>query len=314
MQSEFQRKPVTQKVRLGVFLVNLWPHLTKPAIEQLIADEKVQINEQTARKAGQYLHPGDVVATIPPVSLPKPAKPLLPPPLPMALLYEDDTLLVVEKPAGMFTHAPYQDQVGNSLSYQLQQRYSELSHVGGIDRAGILQRMDKNVSGPLLVARNNESYRALKHDIKRRRVEQTYSALVIGHLKGQDTITAPIGDSKRGRGIRRVVNAGRPVSTSYQVQRHYSSAGEAYTLLILEPDAARLHQMRVHLSWLGYPIVGDTVYGPHRQPILSDRLFLHLSVLNFYHPFAEERVRIESALPEALDSILRYMTRPKYLR
>ncbi len=314
MQSELKRESVTQKIRLGVFLVHLWPHLTKPAVEQLIAAGKVKINEQPARKAGQYLHSGDVVTATAPAFLDKSEQSLFPPPLPMTLLYEDNTLLVVEKPAGMFTHAPYQDQTGNSLSYQLQQRYPALAHVGGIDRAGILQRMEKEVSGLLLVARNSESYRALKHEIKRRRVEQTYSALVSGRLKGPDTITVPIGDSKRGRGMRRVVHAGRPVSTSYQVQRHYNSAGEAYTLLILEPDAARLHQMRVHLAWLGCPIVGDTLYGDSRQPILSDRLFLHLSVLNFSHPLTAERVRVESALPAALASILRYMARPKHLR
>ncbi|MCD4738806.1 MAG: RluA family pseudouridine synthase [Anaerolineae bacterium] len=314
MQSEFKREPVTQKIRLGVFLVNLWPHLTKPAVEQLIADKKVQINEQSARKAGQYLHPGDVVTATAPAALREPEHPLLPPPIPMTVLYEDDALLVVDKPARMATHAQYHDQEGATLAYQLKKHYPELVHVGGVGRAGILQRMEKDVSGLLLVARNNESYRALKHEIKRRRVEQTYSALVVGHLKGQDTITVPIGDSKRGRGIRRVVNAGRPVSTSYQVQRHYSSAGEAYTLLILEPDAARLHQMRVHLARLGRPIVGDTLYGSSRQPVLSDRLFLHLSVLTFYPPLGAEQVRVESTLPAALGSILRYMARPKYQR
>ena len=277
-------------------------------------ERKVKINEQFARKAGQYLKPGDVVEATAPAELREPVDPLLPPPIPMQVLYEDDKILVVDKPAGMATHAQYRKQEGTTLSYQLGERYPELAHVGGIDRAGILQRMGKDVSGPLLVARNKESYRTLKHEIKRQRMEQTYSALLIGHLKGQDVINMPIGDSKRGRGRRRVVHEGRSISTRYQVQRHYSSAGEPYTLAILEPDTARRHQMRVHLSWLGYPIVGDTIYGPRRQPILSDRLFLHLSVLNFYHPFAEERVRVESALPEALDSILRYMTRPKYLR
>jgi 23S rRNA pseudouridine1911/1915/1917 synthase len=149
--------------------------------------------------------------------------------------------------------------------------------------------------------------RYVKHD----QVESVYSALVEGRLTGEDVIDQPIGNVKRARQRLAVAREGRPARTAYRGQRYYKDEKRDYSLLEVRPQTARLHQIRVHLSWYGYPLVGDRVYGSRQQPLLPDRIFLHLSVLAFPHPRTGDIVRVESPLAPELRSILRYLTRPK---
>lgn len=307
---------VETRKRLDVLLAQTWPELSRHDVEDMVHSNQVLINGQPARKSGQYVEPGDVVEAQAPVTEAEetPASFLLS--RPMQVQYEDEVLLVVEKPAGISTHARHRHQEGATLSAQLRERYPALSNVGGIDRAGVVQRLGEEVSGLMLVARNRETYRKMKREVKRGRVEHTYFALVEGHLEGSDYIDVPIGNSKRRRHKLAVTREGRPANTTYTALSHYSSGDEHYTLLEVQPDSSRMHQMRVHLSWYGYPIVGDTLYGSSRsrQYILQDRLFLHLAILTFHHPLTGEQMEVQSELPEALNSILKYLKRPNYLR
>ena len=305
---------VESRKRLDVLLAQTWPNLSRHDVEDMVTSNQVLINGQPALKPGQYIEPGDVVEAQAPAVEKEPEDSPILRSLPMQVQYEDDLLLVVEKPAGMLTHAKRRHQEGTTLSAQLRERYPNLANVGGIDRAGIIQRLGEEVSGLMLVARDRDTYRTMKREVKRGRVEHTYFALVDGHLEGNDYIDVPIGNSKRKRGKLTVAREGRPAKTSYSALSYYSSGEEHYTLLKVEPDSSRMHQMRVHLSWLGYPIVGDTLYGPSRQHILHDRLFLHLAILTFHHPRMGEQMEVQSELPEALSSILKYMKRPNYLK
>ncbi|MGC9400126.1 MAG: RluA family pseudouridine synthase [Anaerolineae bacterium] len=309
-----RRVEVQERQRLDVLLARLWPDLGRHEVEEMVRQQQVLVNGHPALKPGQYVEVGDVVEAQAPAAGEDEETSALPTTLPMQVLYEDDVLLVVEKPAGMPTHARWWEQGSTTLSEQLRERYPALANVGGINRAGILQRLEKDVSGLMLVAQEREIYREMKHEVKRGRVHHTYFALVEGHLEGNDVIDAPIGDAKYSRHRMTVAREGRPARTKYSALSHYSSENRPYTLLKVEPDSSRMHQMRVHLSWYGYPIVGDTVYGSSRQWLLSDRLFLHLAILTFHHPLTREQMEVQSELPEALSSILKYMKRPGYLR
>ncbi len=311
---ELGPQTVEKRVRLDVFLVRHWPDLSRQDIEELVQSGAVLIDGQPALKPGQYLEPGEhVEAQAPETQEEEPE--LLPPPVGMTVLYEDKLLLGVDKPANMPTHARRHDQEGQTLAAQLAERFPDLAHVGGVDRAGILQRLGDDVSGAMLVARDRETYRTMKREVKRGRVEHLYTVLVEGHLTGSSVINAPLGNAKWDRRRLTVAREGRPAETEYRALRNYKSTeGIDYTLLEVKPDASRMHQMRVHLSWYGYPVVGDIKYGSRQQRLLMDRLFIHLTQLSFAHPQTEEWIHVRSPLPAELSSILEYMSRPKYLR
>ncbi|MGC9357285.1 MAG: RluA family pseudouridine synthase [Anaerolineae bacterium] len=300
---------VERRTRLDKFLVQIWPQLDRRAIRRMVKEDQVLINETPARKSGQYVNPGDVVEATPPQTEEEP-KSLLPSPFSLNVVYEDEAVIVTDKPAGMMTHAKRRWE-GETLAHQLRERYPDLAHVGGVERSGIIQRMETDVSGLVLAGRSEEIYRVLKREAKRQRIDRRYSVLVDGLLEGKDTIVAPIGNVKNTRRRRlKVAREGRPSRTHYRVLRTYRSGNRHYSLLDVQPESARLHQMRVHLSWLGHPVVGDTIYGSSRQPLLRGRLFMHLGRLSFVHPVTEEKIRIDSELPAELHSILQYLARP----
>ncbi len=303
---------VERRRRLDQLLAENWENLNRPILLELIRSGDVLVNGKKARKPGQRLRPGDEVTVLrePEIAPPNEKEALLLPPLPLEIAYEDDAVLVVEKPAGMAVRPSRQHPQG-TLSQILGEQYPETAHVGSMNRAGVVQRLEPEASGLVLAGKSEASYRELRHLIKRERVEQVYTAMVIGNLTGSYTIDQPIGNVKRVRQRLAVAREGRPAQTFYRAQRHYKERGENYTLLEVRPKSSRLHQIRVHLSWYGFPIVGDDIYGPSYQPLLSDRLFLHLGVLSLPHPVTGEELRVESPLPPELLSVLQYMTRPK---
>ena len=300
---------VVEPMRLDQFLVQTWPGLDRHLVRQMVKDGDVLVNGQPALKAGQYVRSGDAVAAgIPEVDKPQPGFAL--PQLPLSILYEDEALLVIDKLAGVPLR-PGKAVFQTAVAQQLADLYPAMAHVGGAGRAGVVMRLEAEASGALLVAKDEATYRALQRQVKRQHVERAYSVLVDGKLTGEYLIDQPIGNVKRARQRLAVAREGRPAQTFYRGQRHYKDQGRDYSLLEIQPRTSRLHQIRVHLSWYGFPLVGDRVYGSHHQPLLPDRIFLHLSVLTFPHPLTGESVRVESQLPPELRSVLRYLTRPK---
>jgi 23S rRNA pseudouridine1911/1915/1917 synthase len=226
------------------------------------------------------------------------------------VLYEDEKVLVVEKPSGMPARPSPHHQEGTLLQ-DIAQRYPEIQHIGGVERGGMLHRVDTEISGPVLIARDKASYRELKRRVRRERFEWIYSTLVEGQLSGTGMIRQPVGNVKRRRNRLAVTREGRTARTHYRAQRHFKYEGMDYTLVEVQPETSRRHQIRVHLSWYGFPVVGDRMYGPPNSRWLIDRLFLHLSVLAFPHPETGDIVRVESSLPAELHDLLRYLSRPK---
>jgi len=252
--------------------------------------------------------------------------------IPLTVVYEDDELSVIDKPAGMTVHAGAGavEGEGGTLVNALLHRYRSLSSVGGEQRPGIVHRLDKQTSGLIVVARNDRAHARLAEMFAQRQMKKTYIALVHGHLK-QDhgTIDAPIARDliRRTRMTTRRSTGARTAVSHYTVLRRISSRFGQYTLVSVRIETGRTHQIRVHLSSIGHPVVGDTRYGaparlvvtparpivtPSRHPMDPEaeslalkRNFLHAAELEFAHPRTGDTVHLKSALPEELQTLLR---------
>lgn len=295
--------------RLDQLLAERWAALDRQQIRDLVTRGAVQVNGQDARKVGQRVYPNDEVTVHLPALEEAPA-PELPPGLSLPVLLEDDVLLVVDKPAGIPGRSTRkQDQA--TVPQLLAARYPERAHIGGVNRAGVVTTLEEEVSGLVLVGKDETAYRQLRRLVKRQYVTEAYTVLVEGHLRGEFTIDQPIGNMKHTRQRLAVAREGRPARTFVRGQQHFREGGRDYTLVYVRPETSRMHQIRVHLSWFGFPIVGDRLYGDRRQSMLPDRLFVHLSELRLPHPITSDEVKISSPLPPELYSVLSYLRRPR---
>ncbi len=242
-----------------------------------------------------------------------------PEPIPLDVRYEDEDLLVVNKPAGMVTH-PAPGHARGTLVNALLHHIPDLKGVGGVERPGIVHRLDRDTSGLLVVAKNDVAHRFLQEQFKGRTVEKRYIALVFGFLTPRrGRIEAPIGRDPRHRQRMAVVAAdkGREAVTEYTVLKYYQderTSGDApFTLVRVSPKTGRTHQIRVHLAYIGHPIVGDRVYGHRKQRLPLSRHFLHAGYLRFKRPRDREWVEVEAELPDDLQRVLGMLTEERPL-
>ncbi len=308
--AERHKLSVEAPTRLDQLLARRWQALDHQQIQALITGGAVLVNRREARKPGQRLMSGDeVLVDLPELPAPAPAE--LPLGLTLTVAYEDDVLLVVDKPADVpVRRSRSPDQA--TLPQILAAMYPDRAHVGGVNRAGVVTTLDEEVSGLVLVGKAEKTYRALRRLVKRQYVTESYTALVEGKLRGEHAIDQPIGNVKRARRRLAVTREGRPTRTVVCGQQNYREGGRNYTLVLVRPESSRMHQIRVHLAWYGFPIVGDRLYGSSQQPLLPNRPFLHLSEMRLLHPVNDEELRVESRLPAELHSVLDYMRRPGY--
>ena len=270
--------------------------LSRATTQRLIKDGRVTVNGQPSKPSYHALAGDEIVVHVP-TELPDQ---VLPEDIPLDIIYEDAYMLVVNKPAGMVVH-PGAGHTSGTLVNAVLARYPQNANIGGADRAGIVHRLDKDTSGLLLVAKDEDTHAALQRQFKHRRVTKTYLALVEDHVQPKEgVIDAPIGRDKRQRKKMAVVRSGREARTTYRVAEYLGD----HTLLEVRPHTGRTHQVRVHLSWMGYPIVGDTVYGQRRQPLLKSRHFLHAARLELTHPAIGKEVEFEAPLPLELAAVL----------
>ncbi|TRO45634.1 RluA family pseudouridine synthase [Candidatus Bathyarchaeota archaeon] len=294
--------------RLDKFLARQVPDLSRSAAQRLIDEGRVTVNGEPVR-ASYKLRPGDhVVAALPSDDQ---AHEILPEAIPLHVVYEDATLLVVDKPAGMVVH-PAPGHAGGTLANALLAHSPEL---GGQEldpreaRPGIVHRLDRDTSGLILLAKTEKARRALQQQFKDRRVDKAYLALVHGHLQpAWGRIEAPIGRDPHRRQRMTVLPGGREAVTEYHVLETFSrqagpSAG-TYSLLQAEPKTGRTHQIRVHLASIGHAVVGDPVYGQRRTHLPLQRQFLHAGHLGFQHPVTGQRLELDAPLPADLADVL----------
>ena len=217
--------------------------------------------------------------------------------------YEDDQVLVINKPSGLVVHPGAGNMTGTMVNGLLAS-WPELRGVGEKSRPGIVHRLDRGTSGLLVVARTQEAYDHLSAQLSDRSMGRWYTALVWGQMDSDTgTVDAPIGRSKKDRIRMAVIGAGRQARTNYEVLQRW--AGPEVSLIRCKLETGRTHQIRVHLSAIGHPLVGDELYGGNRSEIALERPFLHASFLEFQHPTKNERIAFESTLPEDLEKILR---------
>ncbi len=283
--------------RLDKYVCERYSELTRTQAQKLITDGHITVNNHVA-KAGFRLNVGDKVDIIIPPTAPSP---LSPEAIPLNILYEDDDLLVIDKPAGLTVH-PAPGHPNHTLVNAILFHLPHLADISDSLRPGIVHRLDKDTSGAMLVAKNSVAQINLAEQFKARSVIKAYLVLVKGQLTPENgIIEAPIGRDPRNRKLMAVVAKGREARTEYRVVKYLGD----YTLLEVMPETGRTHQIRVHLSAIGYPVVGDKVYGA-KSPHLS-RQFVHASRLGFKLPSTGEYVEFKSELPldlaQALEEI-----------
>jgi 23S rRNA pseudouridine1911/1915/1917 synthase len=284
----------TSGVRLDKFVGERCPELSRTHAQKLIGDGFINVNGEGAR-ASLKLEPGDKVDIV--VPAPE-SSPLTPEEIPLNILYEDDNLLVIDKPAGLTVH-PAPGHPGHTLVNALLAYLPEIAKDGDPLRPGIVHRLDKDTSGLIIVAKNRVSQADLSEQFKSRRVKKTYHVLVRGKLTPErGIIEASIGRDPRQRQRMAVVTRGREARSEYRVEKYFNG----YTLLEVTPETGRTHQRRVHLAAIGFPVVGDATYGV-KSPHLS-RQFLHAGRLGFYLPSTGEYVEFTSELPPDLEQAL----------
>jgi 23S rRNA pseudouridine1911/1915/1917 synthase len=283
--------------RLDHYLQERLTEYSRSRIQSWIKEGRVQVNGSAA-KASFLLRGGETIE-VSPAGLP-PLK-ATPEDLPVAVLYEDDALIAVNKPAGLAVHAGAGLHEG-TLVNRLVHRFGALSQLGGEMRPGIVHRLDKDTSGVLLVARTDAAHRALAAQFAGRTVEKIYLALVHGKVRADSgRITKPIArDPVRRTRMTARLESGREALTDYKVRTRF----EKFTFLEVRIGTGRTHQIRVHLASIGHPVAGDRVYGARAYTTPVERLFLHAWKIGFVSPATGEKVTVEAPLPPALQDWL----------
>jgi 23S rRNA pseudouridine1911/1915/1917 synthase len=273
--------------------------MSRAQARRLIDEGFVSSGDGVRRKAGEKLAGGETLRVV--VQAPAAAEPR-PEAVPLTILFEDDDLLVVDKPAGMPVH-PGPGHSGNTLVNALLAHCPDLPGIGGVQRPGIVHRLDKDTSGLMVVAKTERAHAGLSAQFKDRSLHKTYLALVEGRVQPPEALVdAPIGRDPNNR--RRMAIDGvaaREAQTSYRTLAAY----EGYTLIEATLHTGRTHQIRVHLASLGHPLAGDTLYGKASK--LVGRQFLHAHRLTFRHPAGGRELSFESPLPEDLEAALQQL-------
>ena len=293
--------------RLDVFLAKQLDGWSRSRLQRLIDEEDVLVNGRAA-KTSYKLRPNDRIeaelTALPPSQF-------VPEDIPLDVVYEDEELLVVNKPAGMVVH-PAAGVRSGTLANALAFHFQKLSTAGGEARPGIVHRLDKDTSGLMVVAKTESSHEHLAEQFRAREVFKSYVALIHGQMeKDRGEIDQPIARDPRHRTRMAVVRGGRTALTVYRARQRFNR----FTLLDVELKTGRTHQIRVHLAWLKHPVVGDETYGGGRDNTVTDpvvrsriaklgRQFLHAEKLGFHHPQTNQPLNFVTPLPNELSDLL----------
>ena len=289
--------------RIDRFLAEDLESLSRSYLQKLLKDGNISVNGKTV-KANYKISGGDMIK----VCIPEPESPdILPEDIPLDIIYEDDDILVVNKPKGMVVHpAPghYSHTLVNAVMYHCGDR---LSGINGVLRPGIVHRIDMDTTGSLLVCKNDRAHHILADQLKQHSITRRYHAVVCGNIKEDTgTVNAPIGrhPTDRKKMSTKAPN-GRHAVTHYNVLERFGD----YTYIECELETGRTHQIRVHMASIGHPILGDAVYGPSRCPYRLQGQTLHAKILGITHPSTGEYMEFDAPLPAYFSELLERLRR-----
>lgn len=305
MITQFMITPGEQPKRLDVFLVNREREVSRAAIQRLIELGRIRVNDEVV-KPSQKIRPGDRIT----MDVPKPEPlELKGEAIPLEILYEDDVLLVLNKPPGIVVHPAPGNWTGtlvNALLHHFQTSGGTISAIGGKERPGLVHRLDKETSGVMVVAKTDQAHRHLAAQFKHHTITRVYEALVFGvPKKGHGTIELAIGrDIKERKMFSARTARPRESVTEYRVHRRY---GKAASHVLLYPRTGRTHQLRVHLTSLSHPILGDLTYGGRKVRTVGGldipRVMLHARTLGFEHPTTGEAHEFTRPFPDDMETV-----------
>ena len=272
--------------------------ISRNTVQRLIDENQITVNGKTT-KSSYKTNLNDEIE----INIPEPRETSLKPQdIPLEILYEDNDIIVVNKPKGMVVHPANGNPDGTLVNAIMAKCKGSLSGIGGEIRPGIVHRLDKDTSGAIIVAKNDKAHIRLSDDLKNHRIKKTYIALVRGTVKENEaTINMPIARSKQDRKKMAVDKNGKEAITHFKVLNRYEGK---YTLLEINIETGRTHQIRVHLSHIGYPIIGDSTYSNGKNEWGIEGQCLHAKSLDFKHPITEKEIHIEAPLPKYFNEII----------
>lgn len=284
--------------RLDLFVISVIKDLSRMNAKRLIEDGNVQVNSKNS-KVSYKVQNGDIIE----IHIPEAKQlDLKAQEIPIEVVYEDSDIIVVNKPKGLVVHPANGNWDGTLVNAIMAICKDSLSGIGGEVRPGIVHRLDKDTSGLLIIAKNDKAHINMSNEIKNREVKKVYIALVRGIVaENEATINMPIGRSNKDRKKMAVVKNGKEAITHFKVIKRF----DKYTLLEVKIDTGRTHQIRVHLSEIGHPVVGDEIYSNGKNEFGVHGQLLHAKSLDFKHPITGKYMHLEAELPEEFKNILK---------
>ena len=287
-----------KNVRIDKFLSEQLPDQSRSYLQKLLKEGNVTVNEKPV-KANYKVQLSDTVR----LELPEPENPdILPEDIPLDILYEDEDVLIINKPKGMVVHPSvghYTHTVVNAVMFHCK---DHLSGINGVMRPGIVHRIDMDTTGAIVICKNDMAHQSLADQLKEHSITRKYRALVHGNLKEDEgTVEGPIGRHPTDRKKMAINHKnGKPAVTHYKVLERFGS----YTFIECQLETGRTHQIRVHMASIKHPLLGDDVYGPKKSKYTLEGQCLHAKVLGFVHPRTGEYMEFEVPLPEYFEKLL----------
>ena len=302
---QFNISDNNEGTRLDLVLSAGLDDYSRSFIQKLFEGGLIQVNGEECREKKRKCKVGDVVT----IQVPPPSKlEVTPENIPLDIVYEDEDILVVNKPAGMVVHPAPGNYSGTLVNALMHHCGDQLFSINGVIRPGIVHRIDKDTSGLLMVAKNDRAHSSLSRQLSEHSITRKYNAIVYSNIREDEgTVDAPIGRNPENRLKNSVIREGAPGSagarhavTHYRVLERFGN----FTLIEAVLETGRTHQIRVHMSYIKHPLLGDELYGPSRNKQGAKRQMLHARVLGFVHPATGEYMEFSSPLPEDFGKIL----------
>ena len=287
----------SENMRLDAYIASKQTDLSRSNIQKLIENGEILVNN-SKKKMSYKVQEGDVVQ----INVPEAREANIKPEnIPIDIVYQDNDIIVVNKPKGLVVHPANGNPDGTLVNAIMAICKDGLSGIGGELRPGIVHRLDKDTSGLLIVAKNDKAHRIMSEQIKNRKVRKIYIALVKGVVAEKEaTIDMPIGRSTKDRKKMAVRKDGKEAVTHFKVLKRYQN----YTLLEVKIDTGRTHQIRVHMAEIGHPVVGDMVYSSGKNEFGVEGQMLHAKSLDFKHPITGKQMHLEAPLPQYFQEVL----------